>query len=252
MSKSNQLWDLAIEWVSKKIRSPFSNKVTKFLLITGASIVAAPLLLHMIANALLKNFLGIDLGIEPPGTTTYIASLCFMLLAVVHNTIHNYLTHSHQLRVKEAEAPIYQETWDQLDTVFDDTARLSNLYDKYYTPRDDELVLKAERSAISCLDWLRKKRPFYYSEDFYEKCSEICSQALREARAFRGCIDAKKREEAAIGKGASVIDQMEYYGKTYNYELAQKETVRNLQAMRRQYDAVCAEIRTRTGCRPGV
>lgn len=247
MSKSNQLWDLAIEWISKKIRSPFSNYVTKSLLILGASIVAVPLLGHLVLNAVLKQFFGIDFGIEAPDATTYIASFCVLLLGVVNNTAHNYLTHSHQLRAKEAEASIYQETWDKLDTVFDDTARLSNLYNKYYAARDDELVLKAEKSAISCLDLLRKKRPFYYSESFYEKCSEICSQALQEARAFRGCIEAKKMEEATIGKKASITKQMEYYRKTYNYEMAQKETVRNLQVMRRQYDAVCAEIRKHLG-----
>ncbi|WP_236166712.1 hypothetical protein [Pseudomonas juntendi] len=245
MSKSNQLWDLAIEWVSKKIRSPFSNKVTRFLLITGAGIVAAPLLLHMFANALLKHFLGIDLGVEPPGTMTYIAGFCFMLLGVVNNTIHNYLTHTHQVRVKNAEVSIYKETWGKLDTALDDTARLSSLYTTYYASRDEELVLKAEESIISCMDWLRKNRPFYYSDAFYEKCSQICAQARQETRVFRACIEAKKMEEATIGKNGPLTNHMEFYKKIYNYEMAQKEMAQNVKAMRREYEAVCVEIRDR-------
>lgn len=247
VSKSNQIWDLAVEWVSKKIRSPFSNYVTKSLLIIGASIIAAPLFGHLILNALLKHVFDIDLGIEPPGTMTYIASLCFMLLAVVNNTIHNYFTLSHQARINEAKVSIYKETWGKLDAVFDDTARLSNLYATHYLPRDDELVLKAEESIVSCTDWLRKNRPFYYSESLYEKCSEICSQAIQETLAFRDCIRAKKKEEATIGKNASLTKQIEFYNKVYSYEKSQKEAVRNLRVMRGQYDAVCAELRKELG-----
>ena len=52
-------------------------------------------------------------------------------------------------------------------------------------------------------------------------------------------------EEATIGKNGPLTNHMEFYKKIYNYEMAQKEMAQNVKAMRREYEAVCVEIRDR-------
>lgn len=227
----------------KKIRSPFSNYATKFVLIIGGGIIATPLLEHLIINAALKHGLGIDLGIEVPDTQAYVAGSCLMALSLAHNILFIKLNHDHQIRIKDVEISVYKSIWEKLDTVLDDTARLSNLYLTYYSAEDDQLALKAEESVISCMDLLRKNRPFYFSEEFYKKCASINNDAFQEVRCFRSCIKAKIEEENTIGKDASPSEQVEYYKKNYNYDLAQKEARRNLADIQSRCDQICEDIR---------
>ncbi|PYD09044.1 hypothetical protein DND62_24270 [Pseudomonas syringae pv. pisi] len=248
MSKLNQAWALALAWASKRIRSPFSNFATKFVLFLGSGIVATPLLEHLIFNAVLNHFFGIDLGIEVPDTQAYIAGVVLIALSLTHNLLFNKLDHSYQVNIKNVETSIYKSLWDKLDAVLDDTARLSNLYSTYYSAQDDDLALKTEESIISCADHLRKNRPFYFSDDFYEKCISICNDSYVEARAFRACIQAKKEEELAIGKDASLSEKIEYYEKHYNYDKARKEAKKNLTVIKSQSEKVCADIRSHIGC----
>jgi hypothetical protein len=243
MSKFNQAWQLAILWISKKIRSPFSNYATKLVLILGSTIIATPLLEHLIVNAFLKHLLGIDLGIEVPDTAAYVAGGCLIALSLVHNLAFIKLNQNYQVRIKDTEISVYKAIWDKLDTVLDDTARLSNLYITYYSIEDEELALKAEESVISCMDLLRKNRPFYFSEEFYAKCASINNDAYREIRGFRGCIKAKQQEEQDIGKDAPLSVKLDYYKTHYNYDLARKEAQRMLTSIQSRSDQVCEDIR---------
>ncbi|WCR44563.1 hypothetical protein [Stutzerimonas frequens] len=243
MSKSNQIWSLAISWISKKIRSPFSNFATRFVLILGGGIVATPLIENLLINAFLKHGLGIDLGIEVPSSQAYIAGCTLIAASLIHNLVFIKLNNDHAIRAKDVEVSVYKSIWEKLDTVLDDTARLSNLYLTYYSEEDDKLALKAEESVILCADHLRKNRPFYFSEEFYEKCASINNDAYREIRGFRGCLKAKKLEEESIGKEASLTEQIDYYNKNYDYDLARKEAVRNISRIQSNYEDICKDIR---------
>lgn len=217
------------------------------MLFVGSGIVATPLLEHLILNAVLKHVFGIDLGIEVPDTQAYIAGGVLIALSLAHNLLFIKLNHSYQISVKDVEISVYKSLWEKLDTALDDTARLSNLYSTYYSTQDDDLALKAEESIISCTDWLRKNRPFYFSDDFYEKCVSICNDAYVEARAFRACIQAKKEEELAIGRDASFSEKIDYYEKHYSYDKARKEAKKNFAIIKSQSEQVCGDIRTHIG-----
>lgn len=247
MSKVNQLWTLAITWVTKKIRSPFSNYATKFVLFLGSGVVATPLLEHLILNAILKNGFGIDLGIEVPDKSAYVTGGCLIALALAHNLLFIHLNNRHQIEAKKAEVEVYKEAWRKLDTALDDTARLVNLYFTHYSEEEEALTLKAENSVIACAEWLRQNRPFYFSEAFYKQCADINNDAYVEIRGFRGCMRAKQKEEATIGKNASLSEQLDFYKNNYDYNLAQKEANINISRIRRGYDKVCGEIRSHIG-----
>jgi len=242
--KLNQIWDLVISWISRKIRTPFSNYATKFVLIIGSGIVAAPLLEHLIINAILKHGFGIDLGIEVPDGPAYIVGSTLIVASLIHNLIFIKLSNDHVIRAKDVEVSVYRSFWVKLDTVLDDTARLNNLYFTHYSEEEDRLALKAEESVILCADILRKNRPFYFSEKFYDKCVSMIDDAYREIRGFRGCLKAKIAEEKAIGKNASTTEQLEYYNNNYDYNLAHKEAVRSLTRIQSGYDDICNDIRT--------
>ncbi len=243
MSDSNKILDLAISWVSRKIRSPFSNYATKFVLILGGGIVATPLLEHLIINAILKHGLGIDLGIEVPGDHAYIAGCALIAASLIHNLVFIKLNNDHVIREKNVETSVYKSIWEKLDVVLDDTARLSNLYFTYYSDEEENLATKAEESVVLCLDILRKNRPFYFSEEFYAKCASMNNDAYREIQGFRGCLKAKISEEKSIGKEASATEQIEYYKNNYDYNLARKEAVRNLARIESSYEDICSDIR---------
>lgn len=247
MKKVNQIWALIVCWISKKIRSPFSNYATKFVLLLGSGIVAAPVLEHLIVNAVLKHGFGIDLGIKIPDVEAYIAGGSLVAISLIHNLVFLKLNNDYQIKVKDVEVSIYQALWERLDTVVDDTSRLSNLYFTYYSDQDEELTVKAEESIMQCADFLRKNRPFFFSEDLYKKCMSIINSSYDEVKAFRACINVKLNEEGSIGKNASFIEKMEHNKENYDYHLACKEAKRVLGVIKNAYNDVCEEIRAHIG-----
>lgn len=71
--------------------SPFSNKVTKVLLFTGAAIVAAPMIEHVILKVILLQFFDIDIPIDVPDIPAYVAGVSLMTIGAIHNLSYQYL-----------------------------------------------------------------------------------------------------------------------------------------------------------------
>lgn len=237
------VWSWISEWVKKKLRSPFSNYITRMTLFIGSAVVASPLIEHLIFNAILKSWLGIDLGIEVPDLNAYIFGSTLILMAIVHNLLFLRVSYNHQVNIASAKVSVYRELWERLDIVLDNVARLNNLYFTHYSEEEDKLALTAEESVISCTDFLRKNRPFFFSDDFYRKVCNINNEAWQEITAFRCCLKYKKKEEALIGKDADIIEQLEFSENEYNFNLAQKEAQKIIDELMKEYDAICSEIR---------
>lgn len=243
MSKASDLWDWISLWVNKKIRSPFSNIATRTTLYVGSLIVATPLLEHLIVNAILKHWLGIDLKIEVPDVNAYIFGSALILLSLLHNLIFVKLTNQYQVKIKEIEGSVYKELWDQLDTVIDDSARLINLYTKVYDQSFDEYALKAEESIISCLSFLRKNRPFFFSENFYDLCSEINAVSFKITEYYRVCLKAQKYENGLLTSDQIDCPSRERYFREFNYLEAQKDVAKIFSDATNNYEQACTEIR---------
>ncbi|WP_081869847.1 hypothetical protein [Endozoicomonas numazuensis] len=69
--------------------TPFSNKVTKTLLFTGAAVVAAPLIEHIIIKVILLQFFDIDVPIDVPDIPAY-AGVALMTIGALHNLSFQY------------------------------------------------------------------------------------------------------------------------------------------------------------------
>ncbi|MGM0914282.1 MAG: hypothetical protein ACQEXC_09675 [Pseudomonadota bacterium] len=243
MSKLNEMWEWLSLWVSKKIRSPFSNFATKFTLIIGSAIVASPLIEHLLFNAILKHWLKIDLNIEVPDLNAYIFGSGLIALSLIHNLIYIKLTNKHQVKIKNVENSIYKNLWDHLDDVIDDSARLINLYSKEYNESFDSYALKTEASIISCADFLRKNRPFFFSDKLYEKCQDINSLSWKITRDYRACLKAQKYE-AGILKPEDIGDpSIERSLKGFNFLEAQKDVSEIFRPAKKDYESVCDEVR---------
>ncbi|MFG0723804.1 hypothetical protein ACF8PU_19355 [Pseudomonas sp. GLN_6] len=80
----NQYLDILIQ---KWLHSPFSNKVTKALIFTGAAISAAPLIEHLILKVILLKIFNIDIPVDVPDTPAYIAGVTLMALGALHNIL---------------------------------------------------------------------------------------------------------------------------------------------------------------------
>ena len=243
MSKTAQLWKLFIEWLSKKIRSPFSNFATKATLILGGSIVASPIIEHLIFNAILKSWLGVDLKIEVPDTEAYLFGSLLICISLVHNLIFIKLTNSYQIKLNESKDLAYRGAWESLDNVIDDTARLLHLFTKEYDKSFDDLTLKAEESIISCTSYLRKNRPFFFSEELYTKSSEINNISYRVIQYYRACLKSQKYRDGFL-KPEDINDvSVENNYKNYNYLESQKFTKQMFDEAFQYYEEVCCEIR---------
>lgn len=74
-------------FIQKWLQSPFSNKVTRALILTGAAISAAPLIEHLILKVVLLKIFNIDIPIDIPSTQAYIAGITLMALGAIHNLL---------------------------------------------------------------------------------------------------------------------------------------------------------------------
>ena len=230
MKPLKEIWSLFTTWLKVKIQSPFSNVVTKFLLFAGAMLVATPLLEHLLFGAILKHWLGIDLGIEVPDLKAYISGCFLMFLGAAHNLIFIKLRHERDIQVAEAKTSVYRELWEYCDKAVDDVVRLNNLYITKSSPNDKKYVEQAEGSVMQFMDFLRLHRPFLFSEDFYDKGSELNKSCWWQIRCFRACMQSKKEHE-------------ENGNTSYDFCLAEKETKKEMDELVEKYNSFCSEIR---------
>ena len=240
VKKINELWDLLKAWLEKKLRSPFSNGITRSVLTIGALIVATPLVEHLLFNAILKQMFGIDLGIEVPDLNAYIFGSLLILAALGHNLLFIKLTHVHELKVADAKLSVYKELWSKIDSAADSTFKTTNLYCTKYSASDEQHALEAEEFVIDCLDFLRKNRPFFFSDTLYQLAIKMCSGCMEELKAFRACIQKKKELDDWINAGKNEYD---FYQNNYDFGSAQKEARAENIDIKAKYDVLSEQIR---------
>ena len=225
-----EIWKLFLDWIKRKLRSPFSNFVTKLVLYCGIGIVASPIIEHLIFRAILKHWLGIDLGIEIPGLNAYIFGSILIVIGVIHNLIFIKFNQDYAIRIKDAKTSVYRELWVKCDKMIDDVCRLEHLYMTSYSDDDSDYALKAEESSMEFMNFMRINRPFMFSEEFYEKTSEIYKACIWEAQCFRGHISKKKE---LLETGNTQCD----------FNLALRETSAQMNSITNKYGDICSEIR---------
>jgi hypothetical protein len=230
MKNLENLWELWMLWIKRKIQSPFSNGVTKALLYTGAAVVATPLLEHLVFNAILKNIMNIDLGIKVPDINAYVTGSILMVLGAAHNIVYLVLRNERDLKIVEAKNSVYRELWSYCDVAIDDVVRLGHLYTSKQSPDDEKYVAQAENSTIKYMEFLRKHRPFLFSEEFYQHGCELNRASWVQIRCFRACMHKKKEY---LKTGAS----------DYDFYLAEKEINKELDILIAQYHDFCEKIR---------
>jgi hypothetical protein len=230
MKYLEELWALGILWIKRKIQSPFSNGVTKVLLYTGAAVVVTPLFEHLVFNAILKRIFNIDLGIEVPDINAYVTGSILMVFGACHNIVYLALRNERDVKIAEAKNSIYSELWNYCDAAIDDVVRLGQLYTTKPSPDDEKYVSQAEDSTIKCMEYLRKHRPFFFSEEFYQHGCELNKSSWYQIRCFRACM-LKKKEYLDHGKSE------------YDFYMAEKETNREMDRLIAKYDDFCEEIR---------
>ncbi|WP_322629357.1 hypothetical protein [Halothiobacillus sp.] len=226
MNKTTEIWNITVEAVLRFLRRPFSNFVTRILLFSGAAVFISPPIEDLIFNAVLRDWLGIDLGIEVPGTEAYAFGTALMLIGAIHNIVFVYLMSAHDLAQKKTKNLVYKEMWIRIDTLVDDIARLGNLYLTVYADRDDEMVTKAESSYLNYVTFLRENRPFFFSEKLYKYGMDLAELSVLEMRAFRACISEKNKPNSS-----------------WDFNLAQKTANVQIELILNKYDVLCQEIR---------
>jgi hypothetical protein len=230
MKPTQELWSLTILWIKRKIQSPFSNGVTKAFIYTGITIVATPLLEHLLFGVILKHWLNIDLGIEVPDTKAYVTGSILMALGAIHNLIYLALRNERDVKIVEAKNSVYRELWDYCDKFIDDVVRLSHLYTTKPSSYDEKYVSQAEDSVIKYMEFLRKHRPFLFSEEFYQLGCELNRSSWWQIKCFRACMQKK--------------DEYQKNGKSdYDFHLAGKTTNGEMDLLTAKYDNFCEEIR---------
>ncbi|HCE3689864.1 hypothetical protein HJ205_23350 [Vibrio parahaemolyticus] len=89
-----KIWnELILPFIKRWLLAPFSNKVTKMFLYTGAAIVAAPLIEHLIIKVVLLKLFDIDIPIDVPDVPAYVAGVALMFLGGLHNIGFQYINY---------------------------------------------------------------------------------------------------------------------------------------------------------------
>lgn len=218
MKPIRDLYQLLIDWIRTRIRSPISNHLSKGTFYTGALVVATPLFEHLLFTAILKQVFGIDLGISVPDTNAYIAGSGLIFLSLLHNIAYIKLTQDFSTKQKAEKIALYQELWEKVDAMIDDTARLVHLYCTHYKDTDKDYALKAENSIHSTLDYVRKNRLKLASPQIYDTITQLARACGSHTRSFRACIDMKTRDDGS-----------------YDFALAQKSINQELSTMVADY-----------------
>jgi hypothetical protein len=221
MKPIHDLYELLIDWIRTRIRSPISNRLSKGTFYTGAFIVATPLLEHLFFTAILKQAFGIDLGISVPDTNAYMAGSGLILLSLLHNITYIKLTQDFSTKQKAEKIALYQELWERVDSMIDDTARLVHLYCTHPKDTDKDYALKAENSIHSTLEYVRRNRLKLASQQIHDTITQLAQDCGSHTRSFRACIDMKTREDGS-----------------YDFAVAQKTINRELSVMVDYYNSL--------------
>jgi hypothetical protein len=104
VEKLKYLWvEYADPFIKRWIFAPFSNKVTRVLLIIGGGCFSAPPLGYLIATVILDNYLDIKIPIDLPNTEILLLGAVLLIVAVIHNAYIQKLTHEKGRPTKSQE-----------------------------------------------------------------------------------------------------------------------------------------------------
>lgn len=184
---------LATEWFQRMVRRPFSNQLSKTVVWIGALIVATPPLEHLLISTLLERALGIDLGIEAPDLSAYIAGTTVIALGLLNHLAYIFLNLKHENEQGEARVSEYRELWTRIHTMADSTLRLSNLYNRAYNDSDQAYLSKAQEDVTEVQKYVGLHKPFLPSQEIVSRSLALAQDCRREAEAFLGVIEVKKR-----------------------------------------------------------
>jgi hypothetical protein len=224
-NRLQELYRLLITWIKHLIRRPISNWLSKAAFIVGALIVSTPLIEHLLFSALLKQTLGIDLGISVPDTNAYIAGSLIMICAMLHNLIFVKLNQDYAVAQSAQRNSDLRTLWNHVDTMLDDTVRLTGLYCTDFKKSDEAYATTADNSIIRTQDFARKNRPFLLSDDIYKKVLTLSIKCIDHTRSFWACLRMKKK---------NTLD--------YDFALAQKTISAEYNELKVIYDEICKLI----------
>jgi hypothetical protein len=222
----NEFYELLVLWLKHIIRRPVSNWLSKTAFIVGSLIVSTPLLEHLLFTALLKQVLGIDLGITVPDKNAYIAGSLIMISAMLHNLAFVKLNQSYSLAQSTKKNSELKILWNYIDSMVDDTVRLTALYCTPYKKTDETYATKADHSIIAALDFARKNKPFLLSDKIYDNVMDLSVTCRDHTRSFWACLTMKK--EGTLN---------------YDFALAQKSINTEYSDLKATYDEICHRIR---------
>lgn len=188
---------LAIEWIQRMVRRPFSNQLSKKVVWIGALIVAAPPLENLLISTLLRKFFEIDLGIEMPDLYSYVAGVAVIALGLLNHLAYIFLNLKHENEQGEARVSEYRELWTRIHTMADSTLRLSNLYGGAYRDSDQAYLSKAQEDITKVQEYVGLSKPFIPSQNIVSESLALAQNCRKEAEAFLGVIDMKKRPSSS-------------------------------------------------------
>ena len=178
----NVLWDDYIKPLLQKwLFAPFSNKVTKILLVSGAALVAAPLIEHLVIKVLLLHFFNINLPIDVPDVPAYISGIILMVVGALHNLCFQYLGRA------EKEYVIAERKKKRTEQHLHDQKIIIEILSLLPYEDTQHWISQSSRSGLKCefvhdLDECEKyaKTPYaLYNTAVEEKKQELIS-AIRE------------------------------------------------------------------------
>jgi tetratricopeptide (TPR) repeat protein len=91
------MWDLIKQALTKYLLAPFSNKVTRALLIAGSSLLAFPTIKYIVFDVVAKYLFKVDVGLTYRTGSLLMAGVIILAMAVLHNV---YVTHNENTHPK--------------------------------------------------------------------------------------------------------------------------------------------------------
>jgi len=194
---SESVIDILLQWMRRKLLAPLPSIVTKTLLYVGASVVAWPLIEHIVFSAILKTALGIDLGIQPPGADAYLAGVALMVAGAVYSYKVIATNAQRELRIVDAKTSVLSKIWELGDDAVQQATELVGFY--VHQPKNViEIASSAHGAAYDFMDALRKNRPFILSEELYREAKELAEKCSYECRVFNGHLSNIKSKSKSF------------------------------------------------------
>lgn len=219
------LFDIALQWIKRSLLSPLTSVVTKSLLYVGASIMAWPLIENIIISGILKNALGFDLGIKPPGVEAFVTGLVLMLSGALYSYKVYSKTADREMRIVDANTSVLSTIW----VLCGEAVKQSTNLVSYYPTQPADIYKKLETAfnvTYEAIDLLKKHRPFILPESIYLEAMALAEKCEFECRMFDGYLRNLKSPSVS-----------------FTPHQALKEAEREYHATNNLYESLCKSIR---------